>query len=69
MNSIKIISEDKNLIEKYLESLDILEQKALIIAQDQLESSFILEKSIGFLKFKQEKEEKEKKEISENHHS
>ncbi len=60
MNSIKIISEDKNLIEKYLESLDIFEQKALIIAQDQLESSFILEKSIGFLKFKQEKEKEEK---------
>ena len=60
MNSIKIISEDKNLIEKYLESLNIFQQKALIIAQDQLESSFILEKSIGFLKFKQEKEKQEK---------
>ena len=59
MNSIKIISEDKNLIEKYLESLDIFEQKALIIAQDQLESSFILEKSIGFLKYKSENKSSE----------
>lgn len=65
MNDIKIISEDKELIEKYLKCLNTFEQKALIIAQNQLESSFILEKSIGFLKFK-EKEEKEK-EISENY--
>ena len=33
--------------------LNKLEQKALIIAQQQLESSFNIEKSIGFIKFKE----------------
>ena len=59
MDNIKIISEDKILIEKYIKSLDLFEQKALIIAQNQLESSFILEKSIGFLKFKQKEQEEQ----------
>ena len=41
------------LVKLYIESLNILEQKALIIAQQQLESSFNIEKSIGFIKFKE----------------
>lgn len=41
------------LVKLYIESLNKLEQKALIIAQQQLESSFNIEKSIGFIKFKE----------------
>ncbi len=41
------------LVKLYIESLNILEQKALIIAQQQLESSFNIEKSVGFIKFKE----------------
>jgi hypothetical protein len=48
---------NKNIIEKYIDSLTILEKKALKIAKEQLESSFDIEKSIGFIKFiKKEKE-------------
>lgn len=39
------------LIEKYIESLSLIEKKGLDIAKVQLESSFSIEKSIGFLKF------------------
>jgi len=54
--------EDKNkkshiieeLITKYINSLNTLEKEALNIAKEQLESSFCLEKSIGFLEFKKE---------------
>ncbi len=38
-------------ITKYLNSLSKIEYKALEIAKKQLESSFCLEKSIGFLEF------------------
>ena len=38
-------------ITKYLNSLSEIEFKALEIAKKQLESSFCLEKSIGFLEF------------------
>jgi len=41
------------LVKLYIDSLNKLEQKALIIAQQQLESSFNIEKSIGFIKFKE----------------
>ena len=41
-----------NLIEKYIESLNALEKIALEIARNQLESSFNIEKSIGFLEWK-----------------
>ena len=44
----------KKLITKYINSLNTIEKEALNIAKDQLESSFCLEKSIGFLEFKKE---------------
>tara|TARA_B100001093_G_scaffold517946_1_gene601091 strand:+ start:889 stop:1080 length:192 start_codon:yes stop_codon:yes gene_type:complete len=59
MDSIRIILEDENLIKKYIESLTPFEIKALSIAENQLESSFILEKSIGFLKYKSENKSSE----------
>lgn len=37
--------------DKYIETLSINEKKALEIAKDHLQSSFSLEKSIGFIKF------------------
>lgn len=39
----------------YSESLSEAEKKALKIAKDHLQSSFSLEKSIGFIKFTQKK--------------
>lgn len=47
------------LIEKYKDSLNELELKALTIAEKNLESSFCIEKSIGFLEFVKELERKE----------
>lgn len=47
-NSSKI----KELITEYINSLSTIEKEALNIAKEQLESSFCLEKSIGFLEFK-----------------
>ena len=38
-------------IKQYIDSLDEMEKKALNIAKTQLESSFEIEKSIGFLEF------------------
>ena len=38
-------------IKQYIASLDKMEKKALNIAKTQLESSFEIEKSIGFLEF------------------
>ena len=43
--------DNNYLIEKYKNSLNELERKALEIAQKNLESSFCIEKSIGFLEF------------------
>ena len=43
---------NKELIAKYIDSLNTIEKEALNIAKEQLESSFCLEKSIGFLEFK-----------------
>ena len=37
------------LVKKYIEQLTAIEQKVLKIAQDQLKSSFNIEKSIGFI--------------------
>ena len=45
------------IIEKYIDSLSNLEKKALKIAQQQLETSFDIEKSIGFIKFKNNQKE------------
>lgn len=44
----------KELITKYINSLNPIEKEALNIAKEQLKSSFCLEKSIGFLEFKKE---------------
>ena len=40
---------------KYLETLSDNEKKALEIAKDHLQSSFSLDKSIGFIKFNSDK--------------
>ena len=47
----------ENIIKEYLESLNTKEKEALEIAKTQLESSFDLEKSIGFIKFLNSKKE------------
>jgi len=52
--------ENKNenlekLIIEYVNQLDELEKIALDVAKEQLESSFSIEKSIGFLKWKENK--------------
>ena len=49
-NSVK--SELKSDIEKYISQMDEVEQKSYLIAKDHLESSFSIEKSVGFLKWK-----------------
>ena len=41
--------------DKYIETLSDTEQKALTIAQNHLQSSFSLDKSIGFIKFSSDK--------------
>lgn len=43
--------DNNYLIEEYKNSLNEQERKALEIAQKNLESSFCIEKSIGFLEF------------------
>ena len=43
--------DNNYLIIEYKNSLNELERKALEIAEKNLESSFCIEKSIGFLKF------------------
>ena len=53
-NNISYENVEENLkenVSKYLNSLSEIEYKALEIAKKQLESSFCLEKSIGFLEF------------------
>lgn len=42
---------DNNLIKEYKKSLNELERKALIIAEKNLETSFCIDKSIGFIKY------------------
>ena len=42
----------KSDIEKYISQMDELEKKSYLIAKDNLESSFSIEKSVGFLKWK-----------------
>ena len=54
MNNIQSIEELKaknNTIKDYIESLSSIETKALTIAMRELESSFSIEKSIGFINF------------------
>tara|TARA_Y100001970_G_C14252837_1_gene873080 strand:- start:3957 stop:4166 length:210 start_codon:yes stop_codon:yes gene_type:complete len=52
-NNITSKSETKQdyYIKKYKESLNQLEKQALFIAENNLETSFCIEKSIGFLQF------------------
>ena len=51
----EIEETNKKLINEYIESLDKFELQAMNIAKRILESSFDLEKSIGFLNFKKSK--------------
>jgi hypothetical protein len=46
----------KSDIEKYISQMDELEKKSYLIAKDHLESSFSIEKSVGFLKWKASQE-------------
>ena len=39
------------LIQKYIESLNEIDKQGYLIAKNHLESSFDIEKSIGFIKF------------------
>tara|TARA_B100001093_G_scaffold504267_1_gene559828 strand:+ start:604 stop:780 length:177 start_codon:yes stop_codon:yes gene_type:complete len=57
MNSIKEDQKNQKNDEKqkYIESLSQQEKEALEIAKKQLESSFCLEKSIGYLNYLQKK--------------
>jgi len=45
----------EKLFSEYINQLDELEKIALEVAKEQLESSFSIEKSIGFLKWKENK--------------
>ena len=45
------INQDNILIHEYIESLTLQEKLAMEIAKKQLESSFSIEKSIGFIEF------------------
>jgi hypothetical protein len=51
------MDKEKSLSELYVESLSPKEYQAYLIAKSHLGSSFHLEKSVGFLKWKKEKEE------------
>lgn len=44
-------SQKQQLINEYIASLSPLAKKGLAIAQDHLQSSFSIEKSIGFIEF------------------
>ena len=53
MDIINIYNNHKNLlVQQYMEQLSDTEKRALIIAHQQLETSFDIEKSIGFLEWK-----------------
>ena len=51
INKINKINEINEKIADYINSLSIIEKKALEIAKIQLESSFDIEKSIGFIEW------------------
>jgi hypothetical protein len=51
----------QTLIKKYIESLSPHEKQAYDIAENHLESSFDVEKSIGFLKYVSEQKIKSEK--------
>lgn len=54
-NEIKVFIEklkcNNNNIKNYIESLNAIDHKALEIAIEELESSFNIEKSIGFIEY------------------
>lgn len=51
------MEEEKNkLINEYLKSLTPVEKKTLEIAKEHLQSSFNMEKSIGFINWKKNKQ-------------
>lgn len=55
-NTMENTSENlEKLISEYINQLDELEKIALEVAKEQLETSFSIEKSIGFLKWKENK--------------
>ena len=54
-------TEKNELIEEYLGQLNKSQLIALKIAEEHLESSFDIERTIGFLKWKKEKEKEHKK--------
>jgi len=58
---IRINDDMEALKEAYVASLSPLAKKGLEIARSHLESSFSLEKSIGFLKFVAEQKKSESK--------
>ncbi len=47
------IQNNEEIVKQYIDTLNEKEKKALHIAKDNLYSSFDIEKSIGFLKWKE----------------
>lgn len=54
---VKKAPKGANLLSEYIDTLDERNKQAYDIAKDHLGTSFDLEKSIGFLKFKEKKEQ------------
>jgi len=52
METIKKTKTETELLEIYMSSLDDIGKKAFNIAKEQLQSSFSIEKSIGFIEWK-----------------
>jgi len=50
-STIEKLKSKNNTIKTYIESLDLLHYKALNISIRELDSSFSLEKSIGYMKY------------------
>lgn len=50
-NTIIILKSKNNTFKDYIESLDPIHYKALTISIRELESSFSLEKSIGYIEY------------------
>lgn len=50
-NTIQNLKSQNNTFKDYIESLDPLHYKALTISIRELESSFSLEKSIGYIEY------------------
>ena len=57
--TLKVVKDSKvaDLLSEYYKSLNKRNRQAYEIAKDHLGTSFDLEKSIGFLKFKEKKEQ------------